>query len=319
MGSTSQPTVKVSHGLNPVTLHGDAHHDGPLHPGACQTRGVPHDEVAQRSRFELPGMDCPTEEQLVRIALTGVEGICSLAFDLRSRELVAVHRGPAEDLLSVLAGLGMGANLQHTGIADAKATADPAPDGSDNPAAAQPAGQRTALWIVLGINAAMFLVELIAGLAAQSTGLIADSLDMLADASIYAIALLAVGGSAAGQRRAARTSGWLQLGLAGVVLVDVVRRAAVGSQPTEVTMVAVGALALLANVACLALLAGHRGAGQHMRASWIFTTNDVLANLGVILAGVLVTISGSGVPDLVIGTLIALLVASGAWRILRSG
>lgn len=280
---------------------------------------MPHDEVAQRSRFTLPGMDCPAEEQLVRMALADVQDVTSLSFDLRRRELVAAHRGPAEDLLSVLDGLGMGARLQHTGPDEAGSTAEPAPDGSDGPAAAQPTGQRAALWTVLVINAAMFVVELVGGIVAQSTGLIADSLDMLADASVYAIALLAVGGSLARQRRAARTSGWLQLGLAALVLIDVVRRAAAGSQPVETTMVAVGLLALLANVTCLILLARHRGSGEHMRASWIFTTHDVLANLGVILAGVLVTVTGSALPDLVIGTAIALLVAAGAWRILRVG
>jgi Co/Zn/Cd efflux system component len=82
-------------------------------------------------------------------------------------------------------------------------------------------------------------------------------------------------------------------------------------------MMAVGVLALLVNVTCMVLLSRHRGDGVHMRASWIFTTNDVLANLGLILAGQLVAVTGSPWPDLLIGTTVALLVASGAWRILR--
>ena len=82
-------------------------------------------------------------------------------------------------------------------------------------------------------------------------------------------------------------------------------------------MMAVGLLALLANLACVAILSGHRRGGAHMRASWIFTTNDALANLGVIIAGALVAVTGSAVPDLVMGAGIAALVASGAWRILR--
>jgi Co/Zn/Cd efflux system component len=147
--------------------------------------------------------------------------------------------------------------------------------------------------------------------------LIADSLDMLADASVYAIALAAAADPAA-PRRAGRTSGWLQLGLSGVVLADVLRRAASGGEPVDWMMIAVGLLALTANTVCLALLARHRGAGAHLRASWIFTTNDTLANLGVIAAGLLVAATGSQVPDLVMGTAIAVLVASGAVRILRS-
>ena len=113
---------------------------------------------------------------------------------------------------------------------------DPTDAGLDPSAPASPESQRRALWWVLGINAAMFAVELVAGLVAQSTGLVADSLDMLADASIYAIALVAAG-DAARQRRSARLSGWLQLTLAALVLVEVIRRALSGSEPVEALMV----------------------------------------------------------------------------------
>ena len=123
---------------------------------------------------------------------------------------------------------------------------------------------------------------------------------MLADATIYAIALVAAG-NVARQRRSARASGWLQLMLAGLVLVEVVRRAASGSEPADAVMVAIGLLALLANLTCVAILSRHRRGGAHMRASWIFTTNDALANIGVIVAGLLVAVTGSAVPDLVIG------------------
>ena len=264
-----------------------------------------------RSVFRLPGMDCPTEEQLVRLALTDLDDVRTLTFDLEGRRLEAIHVGPATRLMEALDPLGMGARLE------ASAPISPSEDlDTARRAVGRAAEQRRVLGIVLAINALMFGVELVAGLLAESTGLIADSLDMLADASIYAIALLAVGRGVLEQRRAARASGWLQLGLAGLVLADVVRRATSGSEPVEATMIAVGLLALVANVTCLVLLSGHRRAGEHMRASWIFTTNDVLANLGVILAGVLVLMTGSAIPDLVIGTGIAALVASGAWRIL---
>ena len=178
-------------------------------------------------------------------------------------------------------------------------------------------GQRTVLWIVLAINAGMFGVELAAGLWAQSTGLIADSLDMLADAAVYGIALAAVGGSVLSQRRSARISGWLQLALAVLVLLDVGRRLVQGSEPVSAAMMVVGALALVANGTVVALIARHRGGGVHLRASWIFSVNDTLANLAVIAAGVLVALTGSQLPDLAAGAAIALLVASGAWRILR--
>lgn len=260
--------------------------------------------------FLIPGMDCPTEEQLIRMALAGIGEIRSLDFDLGARQLEAVHTGSPDPLVAALEPMGMGARL--TG----SSPVDPAEDVPDRPTSPSPDSQRRALWWVLGINAAMFAIELVAGIVAQSTGLVADSLDMLADATIYAIALMAAG-DVASQRRSARASGWLQLALAGLVLVEVLRRAAGGSEPVEALMIAVGLLALAANLTCVALLARHRRGGQHMRASWIFTTNDALANMGVILAGVLVGVTGSAIPDLVIGAAIAALVASGAWRILR--
>jgi cation diffusion facilitator family transporter len=177
--------------------------------------------------------------------------------------------------------------------------------------------ERRTLTAVLLINAVMFVVELAFGLRAGSTGLIADSLDMLADAGVYALSLLAVGRSLSQQRQAALLSGRLQIALAGWVLLDVLRRALLGSEPISTVMVAIGALALLANLLCLVLVRRHREGGVHMRASVIFSTNDTLANLGVIVAGLLVAWSGSPIPDLLIGAAISLLVLSGGRRILR--
>jgi Co/Zn/Cd efflux system component len=84
-------------------------------------------------------------------------------------------------------------------------------------------------------------------------------------------------------------------------------------------MLGTAALALAANATCLLALARHRGGGVHMQASWIFSTNDVIANVGVILAGALVSWTRSAIPDLVIGTIIGLVVLRGAVRILRLG
>ena len=177
--------------------------------------------------------------------------------------------------------------------------------------------ERRTLRALLAINAAMFLVEGIAGWIGQSTGLMADSLDMLADASVYGIALYAVGRSQLTQYRAGAASGYLQMGLGAGVLVDVVRRVIYGSDPQSLMMMIIGGIALAANVTCLLLLAKHRDGGIHMRASWIFSTNDVIANASVIVSGVLVAVLGSRVPDLVIGLSISLLVIRGGVRILR--
>lgn len=259
------------------------------------------------SHYAIPGMDCPSEERLIRMALEGTEGLGALAFDLQRRELRVQHAGPVAAITERLEALKLGARLL-------------ASQPLAGPAAAVPVGdaqQAQVLRLLLAINAVMFVVELAAGWLAQSTGLVADALDMFADAAVYGLALYAVGRAAQHKRRAARLSGWLQLLLAAGALAEVLRRLWLGSEPEPPLMMGIALLALLANVGCLALLARHREGGVHMRASWIFSTNDVLANLGVILAGALVAWSGSNVPDLVIGTAIALLVANGARRILR--
>lgn len=177
--------------------------------------------------------------------------------------------------------------------------------------------ERKTLMIVLGINAFMFVVEFALGLLAESTGLIADSLDMFADASVYSISLYAVGKGSALKGKAATLSGGVQIALALLVLVDVLRRLIVGSEPVSSLMMSVAAVALIANSICLWLISKHRDGGVHMRASVIFSTNDVIANIGVILSGALVSALGSRYPDLVIGLVIAIVVLRGGIQILK--
>jgi Co/Zn/Cd efflux system component len=176
------------------------------------------------------------------------------------------------------------------------------------------AGERRLLFGLLAINAIMFGAELAAGIAADSAGLLADSLDMLADATVYGLALAAVGRAASAKARAALLSGYFQIGLAVWVGAEVLRRFLRGSEPQSTWMIVVGALALAANVACLAMLAKHRKGEIHLRASFIFSTNDVLANLGVVLGGLLVAATGSPLPDLAIGSAVVALVLRGGLR-----
>lgn len=177
--------------------------------------------------------------------------------------------------------------------------------------------ERRTLFLLIAINGAMFVVELAAGWLAQSMGLVADSLDMLADAGVYGVALLAVGASAVRKSLAAAASGCIQLGLAVLVLVEVLRKWLGGSEPSFGPMIGVSVVALCANTACLYLLRKHRHGEVHMRASWIFSTTDVQANVGVILAGLLVFVTGSSAPDLIVGTVVCGIVVRGGIRILR--
>lgn len=178
-------------------------------------------------------------------------------------------------------------------------------------------GERKTLVALLAINAIMFMGESVAGWLAQSTALIADSLDMFADAAVYGIGLYAVSRGLGAKARAAAVSGMVEITLALGALGDIGRRVWFGSDPEPVFMIGVGLLALVANVTCLALLAKHREGGVHMRASWIFSKNDVIANVGVIMGGVLIVISGSPVPDLVMGLVIVTIVLRGGILILR--
>lgn len=170
---------------------------------------------------------------------------------------------------------------------------------------------------MLAINAAMFVVEVVAGILAESTGLIADSMDMLADAVVYGIGLYAVGRAVSAKIRAARVSGYFQMALALIVVLDVSRRAIFGSEPEPAYMVLVGLIALAANVVCLGLIARHRDGGVHMRASWIFSKNDVIANVGVVVSGGIVYLTGTRWPDLVVGVAIAYIVFRGALAIIE--
>ena len=177
--------------------------------------------------------------------------------------------------------------------------------------------QRQTLRVVLAINAVMFVAEMTTGLLADSTGLIADSLDMLADASVYAISLFAVGRAAKVRRGAATASGVLQIALGGGVLIEVVRRFYFGAEPIGWTMIYIASTALVANAVCLRLLWKHRGGDVNFRASYIFSANDVIANIGVIVSGALVVLTGSPIPDLLIGIIIAAVVLNGGVKILR--
>lgn len=264
----------------------------------------------QQSTFSVPKMDCPSEENMIRMALQGLPDLRSLSFDLSERELAAVHSGDAKALLERLLPLNLGATLRESMPISFQQAAVAADDGED-------AAEAKTLRTLLAINGVMFVFELALGLFAQSTGLIADSLDMFADAAVYGLALYAVGRAASMKARAAHMAGWLQLLLALGALFEVGRRFVFGSEPESWLMMAVGLIALLANVTCLVLISKKRDRGAHMTASYIFSANDVIANLGVIVAGVLVAWTNSPYPDLTIGTVIGIIVLNGARRILQ--
>ena len=266
---------------------------------------------ACRSVFVVSKMDCQAEEQLIRMAIERDAPEAIMNFKIPERRVEVLHRSELSTLLAALNSLGLGEKLEsNEGIGESDFEALTQRSQSDS-------RDTFALKWLLVINGAMFFLELTVGIWADSTGLIADSLDMFADAAVYGIALYAVGKSQSHKLTAAHIAGWLQLALAVGVLLEVVRRMLVGSEPISSLMMAAGFIALIANVVCLVIITRRESDEPHMRASAIFSANDVIANLGVILAGALVMFTGSQYPDLVIGTLIGVVVLLGAKKILQ--
>jgi Co/Zn/Cd efflux system component len=176
---------------------------------------------------------------------------------------------------------------------------------------------RRVLWAVLGVNAAMFLVEIGAGLAAGSASLQADALDFLGDAANYAISLFVVGMALRYRASAALAKG-VTMGVFGLWVIGVTGWHALhGTLPQAVTMGGVGFAALVANALSFYLLWRHRMGDANMRSAWICTRNDVLGNLAVLLAAVGVFGTGTGWPDIIVAAIMAVLALQGSVTVVR--
>ncbi|WP_282021171.1 cation transporter [Tenacibaculum aiptasiae] len=256
--------------------------------------------------FEISKMDCPSEENLIRMKLDEISSIANLSFDIANRKLTVFHSGEIDQIEKSILELNLGGkkiSTEQTNKTDFKENAN----------------QKKLLWSVLGINFTFFLIEMTTGIISKSMGLIADSLDMLADSLVYGISLFAVGGTLIKKKRIAKLAGYFQITLAVIGFIEVLRRFFGNEKlPDFSTMIVVSIFALIANGICLYILQKSKSKEEaHMKASMIFTSNDVIINFGVIIAGLLVNWLNSSKPDLVIGTIVFILVIQGAFRILR--
>ena len=177
--------------------------------------------------------------------------------------------------------------------------------------------ERKVLVVALILNFMMFVVGLIAGILAESTSLLADSLDMLADASAYTIGLFAIGRSLQFKMAAAKLSGSLLLLLGSGVIAEVAYRGWAGSFPESHIMVIVASISLMVNTYVLNKLNQFRQGEAHLRASWLFTRADIVINIGVIFSGILVAYTNSRYPDLVVGSIVGLYVIKEAIGIIK--
>ena len=181
-----------------------------------------------------------------------------------------------------------------------------------------PVRQRRTLHVVLWINAGMFVVEFGAGLLAQSTALLADSVDMLGDALVYGFSLYVVGRPVLWQRRAALLKGAIMAAFGILVLVQVIIKVFGAVVPAPGVMGGVGMLALAANTLCLFLLRRRRSDDINMQSAWLCSRNDVVANGGVLIAAAAVALSGSMWPDIVVGLAITAIFVTSAARVIRT-
>jgi len=176
---------------------------------------------------------------------------------------------------------------------------------------------RRILTLALWINAVMFVVEFVAGLASHSTALLADSVDMLGDAIVYGFSLCVIGRGTAWQARAALLKGGIMAAFGAGVLAEVGVKIARGLVPAADVMTGIGALAFAANASVLVFLWRRRGDDINMRSAWVCSRNDVIANASVLVAAVGVAVTGSAWPDIGVGLAIAAMFASSAVTVIR--
>ncbi len=260
----------------------------------------------EKTIFEITKMDCPSEENLIRMKLDGISNIKHLEFDIPNRQLSVFHWGGIDDIEQSISELNLGCKKLVS-------------EQSNQTEFTDITNQKKLLYTVLLINFGFFLIEITTGIISKSMGLIADSLDMLADSFVYGLSLIAVGGSLIKKKKIAKLAGYFQITLAFIGFVEVLRRFFGNEKlPDFTTMIVVSVFALIANGICLYLLQKSKSKDEaHMKASMIFTSNDVIINLGVIAAGIMVNLLNSNKPDLIIGSIVFVLVIQGAFRILK--
>ena len=258
-----------------------------------------------KSRFLIKDMDCLSEEQMIRMKLEAFSQVKHLEFDIPARKLEVFHQEEVQPIHEAISQLNLNDQLEGTSEAEL-------PVGTDD------SHQRKILWWVLGINFVFFVIEMTTGWISKSMGLVADSLDMLADSIVYALSLFAVGATIARKKKVAKISGYFQMGLALLGFSEVLRRFLSESEtPLFQWMIIISVLALAGNLISLWLINKAKSKEAHMQAGAIFTSNYIIVNGGLILAGVLVYWLESKLPDLVVGGVVFGFVMRGAIRILN--
>lgn len=259
----------------------------------------------KKSTIHIAKLDCPSEENLIRMKLHGLDFV-KLDFDIPNRNLYVYHEREINPIYEAVNDLNLGTSLINSEESQLSFFNE---DHST---------EKKLLLTVLLINFSLFVFEIIAGFFSGSMGLVADSLDMLADAIVYSLSIYAVGHIASKKKKVAKISGYFQMALALFGIIEVIRRfLGFEEVPVFQTMIVMSLFALIGNAFSLYLLQKSKSKEVHMQASMIFTSNDVMVNIGVIVAGILVYLTNSKLPDLIIGLIVFLLVVKGSFTILK--
>ncbi|KHD45117.1 cation transporter [Streptococcus hongkongensis] len=257
--------------------------------------------------FQINKMDCPSDEQFVRMALSDFSAITDISVNLEKRLVEVTHQEKPEHLLQAINKLHLDAQIINSQKIEEPLNLE-----------AKQVIQRFILWQVLIINLTFFLIEELAGYFFNSLALSADGLDMLADSLVYSLALMAVAKSVSRKKQVSAIAGYLQLMLALMGFGQVIYRV-INHQylPNGMGMMTIAIMALVANILSLYLISKADHQEVHMKATQLFTSNDILINVGVIVSSVLIGIFHSPIPDLIIGTLIYSIVIKSAYSIIQ--
>lgn len=262
--------------------------------------------VQYKTIFELKGMDCPSEEQLVRMALGNFEKVQAIQVNLAKKQVEVIHQEDSQQLLGALNGLKLQTQLLEDNTIDVAEQTD-----------TSQMLEKFILGQVLIINIAFFILEELAGYYLNSLGLAADGLDMLADSFVYGLALFAVGKSHLFKKKVSALAGYLQLILACLGFLQVIYRYLHQDYlPNPLGMFVIALMALLANLISYYMVVKMDQKEVHIKASKLFTSNDIMINIGVMLTSLMVYFFQSPLPDLLIGSLIFILVFKGALKII---
>ena len=268
-------------------------------------------------RYRVTGMDCPSCAAKIEHATRQVAGVEQVKVSIAS-QIMALTADDADARLPEVerAVEKLGYHLSRLDTMEARADADDDDDLPKDLAHVTPAYRR-ALWIVVLLNVGYGVVEIVGGFLSGSQALKADALDFLGDGLITFLGLLAIAWSLAWRARAALIQG-LFLGVLGFgVLGSTVYRVLVRQTPESELMGILGAIALGVNVAAALVLIPHRTGDANVRAVWLFSRNDAIGNLAVVVAAGLVAWTGTPWPDLVVAFIIASLFLQSSWSIVR--